>query len=129
MPPVPESVKILERINKSGFLLQMALEHHVKASRTGWRVSTREHHWKNERTGQEGWIDLILEKRNVLLVVECKRAIGGKWAFLVESSRKAEQAKCRVVQNRFIRYPSSGNTHTTTTVDEILLEPYAFQSE
>jgi Holliday junction resolvase-like predicted endonuclease len=125
----PQYKNLVERINQSGFPLQLALEHQVKTSCKGWRVGTHEHHWRNNRTGDEGWIDLILEKGNAVIVVECKRALGGKWAFLVEKTRKQEKANCRVLQNRFIVHQSSGNTRSHTEVADIDLEPYTYQAE
>jgi hypothetical protein len=120
--------KPLDRINKSGFPLQMALEHQVNTSRTGWRVATREHHWHNNRTNSEGWIDLVLEKKNAVFVVECKRAIEGKWAFLVERERNGTRSKCRVIQNKDISN-ASGQTRKTTEAYEISVAPYSYQSE
>jgi hypothetical protein len=117
----------LDRINKSGFPLQLALEYQVSASKTGWRVATREHHWHNNRTNSEGWIDLVLEKKNAVFVVECKRVIGGKWAFLGERERKGMRRKCRVIQNKDISY-DSGQTRKTTEADEISVAPHSYQS-
>jgi hypothetical protein len=125
-----EQDKVLERINKSGFPLQMALEHQVKTEKTGWRVSTHEHHWRNDRTDDEGWIDLVLEKNNMALIVECKRSVGGKWAFLIDSSHSGLRSMCRIIQNQCHRDKlTPGKFHKTTVVSELQLSPRTVLSE
>jgi hypothetical protein len=73
-------------VNESGYPLQIRIERWIEETgqQHRWRVAAREHRWVNSETGDEGYIDLILEREgwNVRLVVECKRIIGS-WTFLV----------------------------------------------
>lgn len=72
-------------VNKSGFPLQIALEHKIgrkNTSHQGWRVIYSEHAWK--LNNESGFIDLILEWSGgvIVLVVECKRVLDTTWLFL-----------------------------------------------
>lgn len=75
-----------EIVNESGYPLQIRIERWIEETgqQHRWRVAAREHRWVNSETGDEGYIDLILERegRNMRLVVECKRVLGS-WTFLV----------------------------------------------
>jgi hypothetical protein len=73
----------VEIANASGFPLQIAVEHQVRNSRLGWSVYSVEHPWKNDHSGESGFIDLILEKWNVFLTLECKRVRDSSWIFLL----------------------------------------------
>ena len=77
------------QINASGFPFQIRVEHEIRSrySEHRWRVSAVEHKWKNKATGQEGFIDIIVEKNPVLgishyLIIECKRMKMGGCVFL-----------------------------------------------
>lgn len=119
--------KITAGINKSGFPLQMALEQRIKQSNTGWRVSSMEHHWRNIRTDNEGYADLVLEKRDAVLVIECKRSLASTWAFLVNASRSTMQARCRAI--RAWQKDLGGGLHLRMCVDYHSLEPESLASE
>jgi hypothetical protein len=85
MKDEPKSPQLVA-VNKSGYPLQMAIAHGVKAcnSEHGWRVLYEEHSWRH-RLGNDGFIDIVLEHEatQVVLVIECKRFLGDKeWIFL-----------------------------------------------
>jgi hypothetical protein len=78
--------KLIKIVNSSGFPLQISIENLVEETKgeTGWHVLATEHAWKNDLTGENGFIDLILEdrERTKLLNVECKRVQNSSWIFL-----------------------------------------------
>lgn len=72
-------------VNASGFLFQLRVEHEVRAKELHhrWSVLANEHPWHDVSSGSSGYIDLVLSKVNVRLVIECKRSRDAKWVFLV----------------------------------------------
>lgn len=78
--------KLREQVNRSGFPLQIALEHTISSSYDshGWRVYSKEHSWRNIDAGTSGFIDLALLDRfsTSIMVVECKRVQNSHWIFL-----------------------------------------------
>lgn len=75
-------------VNDSGFPLQVAVEHAVRNSSSGWKVHAVEQAWSNKETGESGFIDLVIEKQNVFLVIECKRTRDTTWAFLLPDKKQ-----------------------------------------
>lgn len=79
-----------EIVNNSGYPLQIRLEEWMKETyaQHQWRTLVREHRWVNAEKNEDGYIDLILEKRglSLRLVVECKR-IDGSWTFLLPTAQ------------------------------------------
>jgi hypothetical protein len=73
-------------INDSGYPLQLCLEEIINDSwsKHYWNVIAKEHRWINNKTNEEGFIDLILGHKtySYRLVVECKR-LAGSWNFLL----------------------------------------------
>jgi hypothetical protein len=74
----------LDYVNKSGFPLQIALAHEVRAStmRHSWRVMYEEHAW---RSGDgSGFVDIVLENAalSAVLLIECKRLHDTRCVFL-----------------------------------------------
>jgi len=47
----------------------------------GWRVLYEEHAWRNERTGSDGFVDVVLEHQHqdVVLLIECKQLQNREW--------------------------------------------------
>jgi hypothetical protein len=74
-----------EIVNNSGYPLQIRLEEWIDETydQHKWKTLAKEHRWVNQETKDDGYIDLILEKRglDLRLVIECKR-IDGSWTFL-----------------------------------------------
>lgn len=97
---------LMKLVNNSGFLFQLRIESEVASTSQshGWNVITREQPWYDKETGREGFIDLILGKGRMRMVIECKRTKDADWVFLlpgegipetqifsVYASRKADQ--------------------------------------
>ena len=84
--------KLLEQVNRSGFPLQLAMEHAVNnhSGRNGWKVYTQEHSWNNTSSGSSGFIDLVLidQYQTSMMVVECKRVQNTQWVFLSNNSKQ-----------------------------------------
>ena len=82
-----ETKKLNEHVNKSGFPLQIGLSNLVDdtTAQHGWKVVYTEHAWRNELSGTDGFVDLVLEDRHTtsVLVVECKRVLNSTWTFLL----------------------------------------------
>jgi hypothetical protein len=73
--------KLRNTLNSSGFPFQIAVESAI-ANCSGWKVSRREYPWRNNDTGQSGFIDIIAEKNYATLIIECKRVRDAEWIFL-----------------------------------------------
>jgi len=98
--PPENKLDSLGIVNSSGFPLQIAVGHYVRTegSDSGFEVLFSEHAWQNPRTGDTGFIDLVLRKGPIFLVVECKRPKDTKWIFFRDDPKKADRrhAKCWV---------------------------------
>jgi len=78
--------------NASGFLFQLSVENAVRSAYSDrplgnpetCSVVAREYPWISP-TGTQGYIDLVLSKWNVVLIVECKRTRDGLWVFPIET--------------------------------------------
>lgn len=123
--------KFTNTINRSGFPLQIALEHAVSTASfpslfgEKWVVSFSEHSWRRESDNSSGFIDLIVENhsRNVALVVECKRVVDTSWLFLADNkSRGRRHAKAWVTK-------TAGDKATTFGFADLTLEPTTPESE
>jgi hypothetical protein len=79
-----EQTPLLSAVNRSGYPLQVAIAHAVKAggSSHGWRVLYEEQSWR--QGDREGFVDIVLEHDNlqVVLVIECKRPQNAEWILL-----------------------------------------------
>ena len=77
----------LERVNSSGFPLQLGLERLIKDNEGehGWHFLSKEHPWKNQELDSGGYIDLIIENqfKNQVMVFECKRVRDTACLFLI----------------------------------------------
>jgi hypothetical protein len=75
-------------VDSSGFAFQLAVERFVGAAESPFTVLTTEHAWTHPRTGDRGFADIVLaDAKGTRLVVECKRARGGRWVFLRPDER------------------------------------------
>lgn len=96
-----EEIKSLKLINDSGFPFQLRVEHEISSTSNThqWKVVSKEHAWKDERSGDEGFIDLVLRHQNMILemVIECKRRRGeaARWVFLVTDEQKQYKRNIR----------------------------------
>jgi len=97
------------RLNATGFLLQLALEEEIRAraiaTGTGafsvpFDSCEREVPWRDPVTGDEGYLDLVIRRRGVFFLFECKRTKPEHdWLFLVRK-RDHAQASGTVLCNQ-----------------------------
>jgi hypothetical protein len=87
--------KLRKYVNSSGFPLQIGIKHAVKNAWRDqkWGVMAEEHPWKNEISGESGFIDLVLSHYDgpQILVVECKRVRDSQWIFLIPPNNDSER--------------------------------------
>jgi hypothetical protein len=81
--------------NASGFLFQLRVAHLISATSSGWSVLAEEHPWKDPETGEDGFIDLVIARDPLRLVLECKRVSEGAWIFLVRQGTQASTERTR----------------------------------
>lgn len=83
--------------NESGFPLQIAIGNLVRATPDlGWTVYCVEHAWASPRkSAPSGFIDLVLEKWNTFLVIECKRVRDATWVFLLPDAKAISRRHAR----------------------------------
>ena len=83
----------LAEVNRSGFPLQLGVEHLIRSwpSQCNWEVRYHEHRWKHPTSNNNGFIDLVLTQlRGVCeLVIECKRVQNAAWLFLKRAQAEA----------------------------------------
>lgn len=113
-------------VNSSGYLFQLVVENEVRTSqeRTGWRILTREHPWKNPNDAAEGFIDLVLGQGEIRLVVECKRPKGGVWVFLIP-----DQTLMSVTRFRMCWTHIEPGHRDLVDWDDVFLDPESPESE
>lgn len=120
--------KLSETINRSGFPLQIGLEHLINQTRVrhGWRVIFSEHSWRNPTDGCSGFIDLVLEDRlgTSVLIVESKRVLETSWLFLVEDKQQLARRHAK----SWLLCHTNGK-HTYFGLKELTLEPTTPQSQ
>lgn len=88
--------------NASGFLFQLRVAQLITETRSGWSVLVEEHPWKDPETGEDGFIDLVVARDNIRLVLECKRVTEGVWIFLERAGTQPAtlHTRCFVTLNR-----------------------------
>ncbi|MBP1150342.1 MULTISPECIES: hypothetical protein [Methylocaldum] len=120
--------KLSEAVNRSGFPLQIGLEHLINETRGshGWKVIFSEHSWKNTTDGCSGFIDLVLEDQygTSVLIIESKRVLETSWIFLIEDERQLQR---RHAKSWLLRY--FDNRFTYFGLKELTLEPTTPQSQ
>lgn len=100
-------------VNASGFLFQLRVEDEIRRTHDdhNWSVSSHEHPWKNQKTGIDGFIDLVIEQSCDRIVIECKRVKDANWIFLIPSKSNFDIKKTRCLytfQEGNTSSPSSG---------------------
>ncbi len=91
--------------NSSGFPLQIATVHAVNQS-NNWHVLFEEHSWQSDRTGSEGFIDIVAvnESRGIsAMVMECKRVRQTAWVFLIPKESPSMRSQTTVLWHSFRR--------------------------
>jgi hypothetical protein len=84
------------QVNRSGYPLQSRLEHEVRATRPShlWDVVSHEQPWRRE-SSDDRYIDLVLKRERVRIVVECKRPQSGWWVFQCPRKTPWQLKDCR----------------------------------
>lgn len=86
-------------VNASGFPLQIAIQRVVDEFQHmhGFKTLFSEHSWKNEATGESGFIDLVVSNHSKFLhlIIECKRVRDTSWIFMrdVRSPKTSRDSK------------------------------------
>jgi hypothetical protein len=77
------AVALRTQVNRSGLVFQTAVERKIRDTlqHHEWQVLSSEHAWRDE-AGNTGYIDLVLARQNVRLVIECKKRDAKSWVFL-----------------------------------------------
>lgn len=127
-----DDVRLTEVVNKSGFPLQIGLAHLVNTvpTRNNWKALYSEHAWESEHDKEKsGFIDLVLERstRDLILVVECKRARESDWVFLIPKAEKSD-VKSRRQAKAWVTQYSAGNVESFDW-KETTCDPASSQSE
>lgn len=130
-PKTPEEIDADRRtaIDKSGFPFQVAVERRIQDTATshGWSVLPHEHPWYDARTGQDAFIDILIEKAGIRGIIECKRSIEVEWSFLVPRDKRTvgtARLACGLVC-------SIGPRHASKAIhyEEIALQPVLPEAE
>ncbi len=121
----------LSIVNAAGFAFQLAVEEIVRLStdRHGWTITSREHGWRNADDTPR-FIDLVLTRGPVHLVIECKRHRGAQWVFLVPDPPKGRKAEVRRhFRTTYLRNEDSPvGREAITSLSEFQLEPTSWES-
>ncbi len=89
----------LNIVNSSGFPFQVRIAHEIQSAQRKWSILAQEHRWANPQSGDEGFIDLILEHVNLRLILECKRVSQAQWVFLMPGLPRMEN-RVRLLHTR-----------------------------
>lgn len=114
----------LDQVNSSGFLYQVRIGHEVQseAHSHGWELKCSEYRWSDPDTGEEEFIDLILKRGNVEIVIECKRVSGGSWIFLVPNNAS------NIHRTRVLWAVKTGSGKGDSSWDDVLFNPQSLES-
>jgi len=98
-------------------------------------LSAREHGWEvagTELPWSRGFIDLVLQRGRLLLVIECKRVEDGTWIFLVRRGKQpTERFRMPWWNGRAPDLPPTERQQSVTKVfcDELFFDPPSPESE
>lgn len=104
-----------ELVNKSGFPLQIRLEQEIRSTEKDhkWKIVSSEHSWTSP-DGSVGFIDLILEKSGLCLVIECKRFLDGNLVFLLDKNIDPSNYLIRLLWSHYFKMPDNDNLFLKT---------------
>jgi hypothetical protein len=117
---------LLNLVNASGFLFQLKVQQEISATTPshGKSVLAREHRWKHQQSGQEGFIDLIVSAgTNGKIIVECKRVRDARWVFLVPEEPRSTTSV------RILWTMKFSQDHQGSAWDRLDLQRDSFESE
>jgi hypothetical protein len=97
-----ERERLRRLVNSSGFPLQLRVAEEIRQmERMAWSVIAEEHPWHDVRTGEGGFIDLVVGQYSNhdlhRMVIECKRTRDADWVFLVPDNSdgvRGTHARC-----------------------------------
>lgn len=82
----------LKIINASGYLFQLRVEDEIRRSKSyalgNMEIVASEHRWVDRKTLDESFIDTIVQKGILRVVIETKRVQDAEWIFLVPHDLK-----------------------------------------
>jgi hypothetical protein len=95
---MPEHPELLKQLNDSGYPLQLAVQAIVAdwRRRLPWSLNSAEHSWHHQRTGISGYVDLILQSGNALMLIECKRVRHAAWLFVHSQGTRNFQRQAKM---------------------------------
>lgn len=115
-------------VNSSGFPLQIGIGNLVNdtTGQHGWKTLYAEHAWKHPSTGEEGFIDLVLQHdtNTQYMVIECKRVKDTSWIFLNDNN----QSRSRRHAKAFVFYKPEEEVKRFGWVD-LTMEPSSPESQ
>lgn len=85
----------IKTVNSSGFPLQLAIQNEIETELRGWSILSREHPWRHDESGANGFIDLIVKKNSCRLVIECKRVRDVSWTFLCPNNSNLNRSHAK----------------------------------
>jgi hypothetical protein len=87
------SVRLLRsRVNKTGYPFQIAIAQSIiqSADRHQWALTATEF-----PVGKD-YIDIVLQRDNLIACIECKRVLDGAWTFVINEDNRLNVAECRL---------------------------------
>jgi hypothetical protein len=87
-----------------------------------WHIVGREHYWKDKLLNSEGFIDIVLSRNTMRMVVECKRVLDKDWIFLVTDKRDWRVSKVKFLISHIQKIG------TTLEWDDIDYLPESYES-
>lgn len=115
-------------INNSGFLFQLAVENEIRKNYDshGWEVISHEYGWHNLNHNKRGFVDLLISRGIVRLVIECKRRKNAQWVFLMPNKNNNGTLRARC---QWIYTNSNIENIKNAGWDDFKVEPYSAESE
>ncbi|MCL4309374.1 MAG: hypothetical protein M0Z32_07320 [Actinomycetota bacterium] len=119
---INDTQKHLERVNRSGFPLQIGLEYLLQKNpgRRHWHSLVSEYPWNYEESKTNGFIDLVIEDIHQvgIMVIECKRVRDTEWIFLIPPGEES-----RTHTNAWVSWKKSPEARRIFDWHDIQTEP------
>jgi len=89
--------------DSSGFPLQIRIAD-ITNSSSDWKVYVEEYPWRSELTHSEGFIDLVIHRKESFsaMVIECKRVRDTAWVFLIPEKKPNERSDARLWLSNYV---------------------------
>lgn len=128
-----EIEKLQRLVNSSGFPFQLRIAQEIRSmEHLAWNVIAEEQPWREEATGKDGFIDLVIGQNTNQdlhrMIIECKRTRDADWVFLLPNSRdRGPHIRCMWASS----YPQ--NLHESTAMrsgyHDFYIAPESYISE